>query len=202
MSMTVGLTGGIGSGKTMVGEVFRYLGTPVFKADDAGRILLDTDPEVIHKVGALFGGEVYRKGYLDRSIIAHEVFRDADLLSKLNEIIHPRVRQAFEEWVDERSSDPYVIMEAAIIFESGSDQYLDAVIAVSAPEDLRIQRVVERDRVEAESVKIRIRNQWPEASILRKADYVIFNDGTQLVLPQVLRIHELLMEKQAAQTGD
>jgi len=195
MSIRVGLTGGIGSGKTLVGEVFGNLGVPVFRADDQGRILLDTDPEIISEVSSLFGPDIYKQGTLDRFQVSEKVFKNKVLLASLNQIVHPKVILAFQEWAQEYASRPYVIMEAAILYETGADARLDTVIAVSAPEDLRIQRVVERDQVDPERVRQRIKNQWPENMIIDKSEYVISNDGIQMVLPQVLEIHKQLLKK-------
>ena len=196
MIMNVGLTGGIGSGKTLVGKIFQGLGVPLFNADDCGRELLDTDPAIKTKVLDLFGSGVYdSKGQLNRSLISEIVFKNPDFLAQLNRVVHPGVFERYEEWALEQSAFPYVIMEAAILFESGADSRMDMVIAVAAPRELRIQRVVERDGVDRDHVTERIGNQWPESQIMEKSHYVIQNDGRQMVVPQVLEIHKSILKQ-------
>jgi dephospho-CoA kinase len=196
MIMNVGLTGGIGSGKTLVGRIFQRLGVPLFNADDCGRELLDTDPGIQTKVLDLFGSGVYdSNGRMNRSLISEIVFKNPDLLAQLNRVVHPGVFERYEEWVLEQSAFPYVIMEAAILFESGADSRMDMVIAVAAPRELRIQRVVERDGVDRDHVVERIRNQWPESQIMEKSHYVIQNDGHQMIVPQVLEIHKSILKQ-------
>jgi dephospho-CoA kinase len=185
--LKVGVTGGIGSGKSTVCKIFESLGIPVFRADDEGRRLLDEDEEVKKKVAGLFGDKVIVNGKPDRKQIASLVFNDAQKLQQLNAIIHPKVRESLKTWAAKQSS-PWVIEEAAIIFESGIDKNLDAVIVVSAPEELRIQRVMARDGVTEASVRERIKNQISEEERRKRADYIIENDNTQLLTPQALDI--------------
>ncbi len=193
----IGLTGGIGCGKTLVNRVFSFLNVPVFEADEVGRELLDKDPQTIEKVTRLLGRGVYRTGTLDRKTVSELVFKKKEVLKRLNEIIHPAVFREFQKWSQSQTGSPYLIMEAAIIFESGADAYLDAVICISAPEDLRILRVVNRDGVEPALVRDRINNQMTEKEILKRSDHVIINDDRTLVLPQILTIHKKLMSEAA-----
>ncbi|HRF80790.1 MAG TPA: dephospho-CoA kinase [Flavobacteriales bacterium] len=186
--LQVGLTGGIGSGKTTVARVFRTLGIPVFEADAAGRTLLAENREVKTAVVARFGQDVLRDGHIDRAALARIVFTDQQALKDLNAIIHPAVRVAFKQWSGTQVA-PYVLMEAAILAESGGAKHMDRIIVVTAPEDLRIHRVMQRDGVEEETVRTRLANQISEAERLKTADHVIMNDDMRLVIPQVLAVH-------------
>lgn len=188
----VGLTGGIGSGKSMVARVLKVLGVPVFVADDAGRAILADDLEVRKAVTERFGPAIYPNGVVDRKALAATVFNDAAGLEDLNGIVHPAVRAAFRKWTLEQNA-PYVVMEAAILAESEGYKAFDHIIVVTAPEDLRIQRVMARDRVDATAVQARVRNQIGEEERLRIADHVVYNDDTQLVIAQVLSIHQELI---------
>ncbi len=192
----VGITGNIGSGKTTVCRVFEALGVPVIYADQVGRQLLESDPVVIEAVMDLVGRESYDGGRPDRAYIASKVFHDPELLSRLNALIHPRVHKVVQEWFDQMPPEtPYAIEEAALLVESGGFQLLDRMILVAAPEALRISRVMKRDGSPQTDVEARIRNQMKEELKREFCDYVIDNDGSQLLLPQVLRIHlELLSE--------
>lgn len=189
----VGSTGGIGSGKSTVARVFRTMGVPVFEADAEGRRLLSEDERTMASVHTRFGPDVFRSGVIDRAALGRMVFRDPIALHDLNAIIHPRVRQSFLAWADAQTA-PYVIMESAILAESGGHSGLDQVIVVCAPEELRIKRVMERDGVEEGEVRARMANQTDEAGRLAIADHVIHNDDTQLVIPQVLRVHQALLD--------
>lgn len=189
----VGLTGGIGSGKTTVARIFRTLGIPVFEADAVGRLILTDDREAIEAIEARFGHQVFKGGRIERSELARIVFADPDALRDLNAIIHPAVRNAFRSWAEVQEG-PYVLMEAAILAETAGHQALDQVIVVTAPEPLRLARVVQRDGVEEKSVRARMANQTDETGRLAIADHVIHNDDQQLVIPQVLRIHEAFIQ--------
>ena len=184
----VGLTGGIGSGKTTVARIFRALGVPVFEADAAGRTLLAESDDVKAAVLARFGQDILREGHIDRAALARIVFSDQHALKDLNAIIHPAVRAAFKQWSGTQVA-PYVLMEAAILAESGGAKHMDRIIVVTAPEDLRIHRVMQRDGVEEETVRTRLANQISEDERLKTADHVIMNDDTRLVIPQVLAVH-------------
>ncbi|HMC96871.1 MAG TPA: dephospho-CoA kinase [Flavobacteriales bacterium] len=189
----VGLTGGIGSGKSTVAAVLRVLEVPVFDADGAGKDLLDTDPALANAVKARFGDGLYRDGRLDRKALADIVFADPKALSELNALVHPAVRRSFQDWIAEQKA-PYVVMEAAILAETGGYAAFDRIIAVSAPEDLRVQRVMRRDGLGEEAVRARLRNQTGEEERSRIAHHMIHNDDRQLVIPQVLSIHAELLK--------
>ncbi len=192
--LLVGLTGGIGSGKSTVCEVLRVLGVPVFDADGAGKELLAEDAALREAVIQRFGEGVYPGGILDRKALAAIVFNDEAALKTLNALVHPAVRNAFKRWAGEQQV-PYVVMESALLADTGGHTAFDRVIVVSAPEPLRISRVMSRDGVGEEAVKARIRNQVGEEERVRIADFVVVNDDTQLVIPQVLEVDRALRKK-------
>jgi len=187
----VGLTGGIGSGKSTVAHVFEILGTPVYYADKEAKRLMNEDPEIRRQLVEHFGQQAYADNMLNRRFIAEIVFRDKDKLQLLNSLVHPITIARAEEWMRQHNT-PYVIKEAALIFESGSQDNLDYVIGVSAPLSVRIQRTMERDAVTREEVLSRMKNQIQESIKMRLCDFVIRNDEQHLVLPQVLVLHEKL----------
>ena len=189
----VGLTGGIGSGKTTVGRVFRTMGIPVFEADAEGRRLLVNDLRLKHAVVERFGASVLKEDAIDRAALASIVFQDAAALKDLNALIHPAVRAAFDRWTSEQRA-PYVMMEAAVLAESAGHRTMDRIVVVSAPEAIRIQRVMERDGVREDAVRARLANQVSEAERLAIADHVIHNDDSRLVIPQVLEVHAALLK--------
>jgi dephospho-CoA kinase len=186
---TVGLTGGIGSGKTTVCRVFSVLGIPVFNSDEQAKLLLQDDPVVKAAVVQLFGRSVYPAGVLDRKALAQLVFNDPKALAGLNAIVHPAVRRAFKEWAESQQA-PYVINEAAILVETGAYPSFDRLVTVEAPEDVRLARVMARDGSPEEQVRQRMSNQATEAQRREVAHAVIENDGYSMVLPQVLALHE------------
>lgn len=189
----VGLTGGIGSGKTTVGRIFSVLGVPVYNADQAAKWLSDVDPSIVQGLTALFGKDIYQGGLLQRSRLADFVFKDADLLQKVNEIIHPVVENHFLDWAKPFQYLPYVVKEAAILVENGGYKRVDHLILVVAPEDLRIRRVLQRDDATLEQVKARIACQMGDAEKMAYANSIICCDEIQLVIPQVLTIHQKLI---------
>jgi len=191
--LQIGLTGGIGSGKTTVARIFGVLGVPVFQADDEAKALLDGDPNVRAAVSARFGERLYAGGKLDRAALAGIVFNDPAALASLNAIVHPAVRQAFGHWAG-RQASPYVLMEAAILAETGGHAAFGQVVTVEAPEELRVRRVVRRDGVGEEDVRARVRNQGSEQERRAVAHHVIVNDDRQLVIPQVLAVHGALLD--------
>ncbi len=191
--MRVGLTGNIGSGKTTVCRLFEMLGVPVYYADERGKHFL-ASADVARQVKDQFGEEYLLKdGSPDRKKLAHLVFNDQDMLNQLNAIIHPKVQMDFEKWVALHHESAYVIMEAAILFESGRNRDFDTVILVTAPEDLRIERVCRRDKVTVKEVVSRMENQWDEARKIPLADFVIRNDEKELLMPQAEKVHHQLV---------
>lgn len=193
----VGLTGGIGSGKTTVCRVFELLGIPVYYADDRAKWLMNHDDQLIASIRETFGEESYRDGRLTRAYLAERVFNDEAQLAKLNALVHPAVLQDFDNWVKQQDA-PYVIKEAALIFEAASDKHLDKVIVVTSPEEVRIQRIIQRDAVTRAAVLSRMKNQLPETEKVKRADFVIDNGGEVLVIPQVLKLHAAIGNRQSA----
>jgi dephospho-CoA kinase len=189
----VGITGGIGSGKTTVCQLFSTLGIPIYDADAAAKRLMTNDPELRAGITALFGEEAYKAGELDRAFIANRVFGNKNQLEQLNALVHPVVAKDTEAWVSAQNS-PYVLKEAALLIESGSYKLLDKLIVVSAPEALRIARVMKRNQLSRAEVEARIKNQLAEEDKLALADFIILNDGEHLLLPQVLTIHHALLK--------
>ena len=186
---TVGVTGGIGSGKSTVCRVFEVLGIPVFSSDVEAKHLLAEMGPVRSAVTEAFGPAIYPDGALDRKALAALVFRSPEALARLNAIVHPAVRQWFKEWAS-RQTAPYVINEAAILVETGAYKQLDRLVTVEAPEAVRVARVVARDGSTPEQVTQRMRNQTSADERKAVAHAVVVNDGKVMILPQVLRLHE------------
>ena len=194
--LQVGLTGNIGSGKTTVCKVFEKLGVPVFYADLRARMIMDRE-EVTARVAGTFGKEILdAEGKLNRRTLAGIVFNDKEKLALLNGIIHPLVREDFLGWVGENKEEPYIIKEAAILFEAGMASQFDKIIVVAAPLEVRIARVMHRDGVSREEVLGRAANQFDEEELVARADYVIHNDDSQLVVPTILCIDQSLRSLQ------
>ncbi|WP_442794627.1 dephospho-CoA kinase [Pelobium manganitolerans] len=193
--LKIGITGGIGSGKTTVCQIFSLLGVPVFYADIVAKDLMVTDAVLIAQVKRAFGNKAYfDNGSLNRKHVSDIVFNNKQELEKLNSYVHPAVFRAMDVWASQQKSS-YVLKEAALLFESGSYRQNDFNILVSADEDLRIKRVMERDGVTHDKVEARMRNQLSEQERLNKADFVIDNNGTQLLIPQVLHLHQVFLDK-------
>lgn len=192
MTLKIGITGGIGSGKSTVCNVFKALGVPVYQADDSARSITDRNTEVINQIKEAFSADMYAGGKLDRPKMAALVFNNPDALAKLNSIVHPAVRAEFATWLAANKNAPYIIYEAAILFESGAYKQTDKTILVAAEEDTRINRVMQRDNVGREEVLSRIKNQWTDKQKLEVADYVIWNEGNTPVIAQVLALDKLL----------
>ncbi|MFW5753914.1 MAG: dephospho-CoA kinase [Marinilabiliaceae bacterium] len=184
----IGVTGGIGSGKSTVCKIFEVLGIPVYYADDRAHALILSDPRIRKGYRELFGEKVYENGQLNRKLVADRIFSDRALLEKVNRLVHPVVREDFIQWAV-RQDAPYVIEEAAVLLESGGKDLLDFVVVVSAPESLRIQRVAHRDGISEERIQERIKNQWTDRQRRELADYEVLADDRHLVVPQVLQIH-------------
>jgi len=190
--IVVGLTGGIGSGKSTIAKVFRALGVPVFESDAEAKHILNRE-DVVQHISDTFGEWLINSGRVDRAKLAGLVFGDKQELAKLNAIIHPAVRKQFLAWVDVNSNSPYVINEAAILFESGLAEMTRFTINVSAPVEERIKRVIARDALTREEVISRINNQMSDEQRSALSTWTIVNDGLEAVLPQVLQISNEIM---------
>lgn len=189
----IGITGGIGSGKTTACKLFETLGIPVYYADERAKWLMNNDPELRQQLIETFGTETYQEdGTLNRPYLAQLVFNDQNQLNKLNGIVHPAVRTDGILWDEKHQDTPYTLREAALLYESGIYQLLDQIICVTAPEDIRIARVIARDNTTAEAVKARINKQWPEEKKVALADFIIQNDGNNSLIHQVYNIHHQL----------
>jgi len=189
----LGLTGGIGSGKTLVCQIFEKLGVPVYYADTAARLLMNTDAELKSGIMLMFGDQAFGRDGLDRQYLADSVFGDHEKLSGLNSLVHPAVRKDFIRWTALQTGSPYVIEEAAILFESGASIEMNLSVLVYAPEELRISRVMKRDGVRREAVLKRMGHQLSEKELMEMADHVLINDGTQMLLPQVIELHNRII---------
>ena len=183
----IGLTGGIGAGKTYVSKIFQKMGIPIFNADEQAKKCMVEDSSLKAAVQLAFGESMYLKGVLQKDALANIVFNNTEALGKLNALVHPIVKQKFEDWCTQQSTS-IVIKEAAILFESDAHLGLDAVVCVSAPEKLRIERVQKRDESSVEQIQSRMSKQMPQAEKEELADFLIVNDQVQLLLPQVLII--------------
>lgn len=192
--LKAGITGGIGSGKTTVCKIFETLGIPVYYADDRAKWLMTHDEHLMSEIRNAFGADAYTPdGQLNRAYLSGVVFSDAEKLKQLNALVHPAVFNDGSAWHQAQTGAPYTLREAALLYESGSYKAIDKMIVVTAPLALRIARVMERDNISEAAVRARIEKQWPEEEKIKRADYVIYNDGAQLLVPQVLKIHRALM---------
>lgn len=187
--LKIGLTGGIGGGKSTVAKVFEVLGMPVYYADDAAKKLMNEEGPLKQQIQKIFGATAYRNGQLDRKYVADIVFKNPDKLQLLNALVHPATINDAQKWM-QRQRTSYAIKEAALIFESGAQQQLDYVIGVYAPTPLRIQRTMQRDGITEEEVIARINKQLDENSKMQLCDFVIVNDEEQLLIPQVVEVHK------------
>ncbi len=194
MVQIVGITGGIGSGKSTDCSVFKILGVPVFEADTEAKKLINTNSVLKTGLIDLFGRDIYTPdGTINRNKLAGIIFNDEVQLTKVNELIHPVVRAEFKNWAEKQTA-PYVLHEAAILFESGFYKMMDFTILVSAPEEIRINRVTSRDNSTAAEVKERINKQWPDEQKRKLATVEIINDNKELILPQIIKIDKQLKE--------
>ena len=195
MMRKIGITGGIGSGKTTVCEIFKLLGIPIFHADQEAKYLQNNDLIIKNQIIKLFGEDIYTsEEILDRQKLATIIFNNKQALFAINEIIHPAVRQRFQTWTENFQAVPYSLYEAAILFESGYASDFDLNILVLANEKLRIERVINRDGTTEEIVKQRIRNQIPDNEKIKLADFIIENNANNLLIPQILKIDKLIRE--------
>jgi len=193
--LKVGITGGIGSGKSTVAHIFETLGIPVYYADDAAKRLMNEDEGLKQLVQQQFGEAAYANGQLNRAYLSAQVFNNPDKLAMLNAMVHPATIADAARWMQQQTA-PYAIKEAALIFESGAQENLDKVIGVFAPKAVRIKRVMNRDGITREEVMARMNKQINETIKMRLCDYVITNDEQQLLIPQVLAVHKTLLELQ------
>jgi dephospho-CoA kinase len=194
--LRVGLTGGIGSGKTTVAKIFESLGIPVYYADDAAKLIMNTDEELKASLIKNFGDRAYKEGLLDRAWLASVVFADKDKLALLNSLTHPATIRDADRWMEKQIS-PYTIKEAALLFESGANEHLDHIIGVYAPQALRIKRVMSRDNVTEEEVLKRLNRQMNEEEKMKRCDSIITNDEKQPLIQQVLNLHTSFLARHA-----
>jgi dephospho-CoA kinase len=192
--LKIGITGGIGSGKSTVCSVFKSLEIPVYHADERAKYLAATNREIHQQIVKVFGQEAYNPSGYNKKYIASIVFNDGKLLKKLNDIIHPYVSEDFKNWAGQYHEAPYIIEEAAILFESGSNKIMNYVIFVDSPLELRLERVIARDKTSREGILKRINQQWPADKIRQLADWVVNNNNKQLILPQILEMHYQLIK--------
>ena len=193
MALLVGLTGGIGSGKTTVAKVFETLGVPVYYADEEAKKLMNKDEGLRNKIIAHFGEAIYEKGLLKKEVLGGIVFKDAEKLKLLNSLVHPATIAHAERW-HKLQTTPYVIKEAALLFESDAWKYIDYSVGVKAPESLRLQRSMQRDNQSAENIQARMQKQMNEEEKIKRCDFVLVNDEKQLLVPQILELHTKLLE--------
>ena len=187
----IGLTGNIGSGKTTVASCFEILGIAVFNADKKAKLLMNKDVNLKQSLIAEFGKEVFLNNELNRKYLSNLAFNDDLVLKRLNALVHPVVQEAFEKWSIQQSG-AYIIKEAAILFESNTYQSLDAIICISCPEEIRLKRILKRDDLSEKQVRQRMSHQWAEEKKISLSDYVITNDNSSLVMPQILSVHNAL----------
>jgi dephospho-CoA kinase len=188
--LKIGITGGIGSGKTYVAQIFMKMGVPIYFADDRAKWLMNNNVTIIKKVHQLFGPNAYNNDSLNRAYIANKIFKNKFLLEKLNSIVHPAISIDFNLWLDSQKT-PYVIKEAALLIESGSYIDLDAILTIDAPLGVRIKRAAYRDKQSKKEIEKRITNQLANSTKVKVADFVINNDGYTPLLPQVIQLNTL-----------
>ena len=193
MTLKIGITGGIGSGKSTVAKVFEVLGIPVYYADEAARRLMNEDEEVRRQIIEHFGASSYKNNQLDRAYIGSQVFNDKKKLELMNSLVHPATIRDSENWM-QRQTTPYAIKEAAIIFESGTQDQYDYIIGVTAPVSLRLLRAMKRDGSTREQVLVRMEKQIQDVIKMRLCDFVVYNDEQQAIIPQVITLHERLLQ--------
>ena len=191
----VGVTGGIGCGKSIICHVFNTFGIPVYHADQRARYLMEHDQVMIRLLKKTFGNSIYSEKKLSSQLLAEKVFSDAEALQQLNDIVHPAVAQDFMQWVLVQDGSDYVLHEAAILFESGAWKMMDLVVSVHAPEELRIQRIMKRSNLSRAEVLERIRKQMDQDEMNRRADVIIYNDDEHMVLPQIMDLHGKILRK-------
>lgn len=190
--LRIGITGGIGSGKSTVANVFSLLGVPIYNADNRAKWLMANDQELVKNIADQFGSNSYIDGRLNRGYLAEKVFKDENLIKKLNSFVHPAVAKDFADWSSKYTTG-YVLKEAALLFETGSYKELDATILITSPRELRIKRIIDRDPQRSlEQIENIITRQMVVEEAKAKADYVVINDDSTLLIPQVLELHSVL----------
>ena len=190
MTLAIGITGGIGSGKSTVCKIFKLLGVPVFEADHIAKTLINSNSEIRNGLIQLFGKEIYTTdNKVNREMLANLIFSDDYLLKKVNHLVHPAVRNEFLNWMKQKNST-YAIHEAAILFESGFYKMMDYTILVSAPENMRIDRVCTRENISLEMVRSRMEKQWTDEEKRKLAGVELVNDNKNLLIPQILEINK------------
>ena len=194
--LQVGITGGIGSGKSIIAKIFIGLGIPVYDADSRAKILMNTDEELMNQIINAFGNQSYDKnGRLNRRYLAEHVFGFPDRLEKLNRLVHPRVEKDYTDWVNNHKSQNYLLKEAALLFESGAAKKMDTIIVVTAPDTVRIHRVAQRDGRSEEEIRNIMSRQLAQDKIVEQANFVIVNDESELVVPQILELHQKFKQR-------
>lgn len=189
----IGITGNMGSGKSLVCSIFEVLHIPVFYADREAKLLYGK-ADIYEKMVKYFGKSIYNPDKkIKPTVLARKIFKRPEALEFVNSIIHPAVHIRFDEWILTNNSSPYILYEAAILFETGNDKLFDAVIVVTAPEHIRMERIEERDKLSVKEIKSRMARQWPEEMKTNRANFIIRNDGKTMVIPQVLKIHDQLV---------
>ncbi len=194
MGKKIGITGGIGSGKTLVCSIFASMGIPIYNADERAKWLMQNHQPLKEEIIKAFGSEVYNgDGALQNAVLAQKVFGNKAQLEILNGLVHPAVAKDGQTWQEQHQHAPYTIKEAALLYESGSYKSLDKIIVVAAPESIRIERVLKRNTTSVEEIKKRMAYQMPEEEKISRADYVLVNDGQTPLLKQVLELHKVLV---------
>jgi dephospho-CoA kinase len=191
--LKIGLTGGIGTGKSIVAKVFQLLGIPVYVSDYEAKRLMNANEEIRQQLISRFGADIYQNDGLNKAKLASIIFKENEALKDVNAIVHPVVRKDFERWAREQIQAPYVIQESAILFDTGLYKNFDKIITVTANDETRIQRVIKRDHTKREMVEERMKNQLPEKEKVEKSDFVIYNNG-ELILPQIIEIDKKLRQ--------
>ncbi|MFP4023187.1 MAG: dephospho-CoA kinase [Thiohalospira sp.] len=190
----VGVTGGIGSGKTLVCQIFEKLGIPVFNADIEAKKIINSDKSVVEQIKHSFGSDIYNRNQIKKEVLAQIIFNDNKALNRINSIVHPKVREYFLDWAEKQNSQ-YVIEEAAILFESNAYLDLDYIVNIHANKKSRINRVMSRDKIGKEQVLSRMKNQLCDEKRMKLADFTIYNDGDRMLLPQVVDIHQKILNR-------
>lgn len=186
-SLTIGITGGIGSGKTYVCQILETMGYPVFYSDQEAKNILATSPVVINQITDLFGKSAYQNGILNRTFIANQIFNHSEKREKMNQIVHPAVRNEFAKFKLE-SNAPLVFNEAAILFETGAYKNFNFTLLVTANEEVKIERIKNRDHISREEILKRMKSQWSDEEKIKLADFVIYNEHSRLLMPQLVKI--------------